>query len=328
MVDNIKIGRAIRTLREKAGLTQKDLADKLFVSSVAVSKWERGKSLPDIPTLRELAVLLEMDVDGLIDGTSTYMDDKWKGILILGGSGSAAAWELLYDKPVIDYLLGYFLLAGVRNILIGCGEKERTYIEARFRGGEVLNVKLRFVDSSEIGPAALLAEHGSWLPSSDIMLITQPFFLYGVDLTRFMQRAMQREGTIINMTSVVGHSDEFEDLSVAGATYFYESLPLFFLNGDEIVNHIAETWDIFLGKARSSGELRLEPMDKGFVTTPLNGEESLKLASDLTRIIQILGKYKVYCPLEIAYRRGMISRDKMLLEGTLFPEYREYVETI
>lgn len=48
-------GGTIRTLREKQGCTQRQLAEKLMVSDKAVSKWELGKGLPDITLLEPLA---------------------------------------------------------------------------------------------------------------------------------------------------------------------------------------------------------------------------------------------------------------------------------
>ena len=117
MIDSERIGRAIRTLRLKAGYTQKQLAEKLFISDMAVSKWERGKSTPDTATLQQLAVLLDMDVDGLLDGSAAYLDDRWQGVLLLKGEGLPADAPL-HDKPLIDYQLSYFLLVGVREILV------------------------------------------------------------------------------------------------------------------------------------------------------------------------------------------------------------------
>lgn len=43
-IDNQKFGAFLSVLRKEQGLTQKDLAEKLFVSDKAVSKWERGVS--------------------------------------------------------------------------------------------------------------------------------------------------------------------------------------------------------------------------------------------------------------------------------------------
>ena len=67
-MDNLKIGNYIQNLRKKAGLTQKDLADKLNISFQAVSKWETGESLPDTGILLDLADILGTSVDKLLCG--------------------------------------------------------------------------------------------------------------------------------------------------------------------------------------------------------------------------------------------------------------------
>jgi transcriptional regulator with XRE-family HTH domain len=46
-MDNLKIGAFIQAQRKAAGLTQKELAERLHVSFQAVSKWENGDCLPD-----------------------------------------------------------------------------------------------------------------------------------------------------------------------------------------------------------------------------------------------------------------------------------------
>lgn len=55
-------GGRIKELRMNKGITQKQLADMLYISSQAVSKWERGKSLPDINILPRLAVALGVNI--------------------------------------------------------------------------------------------------------------------------------------------------------------------------------------------------------------------------------------------------------------------------
>lgn len=67
-MDNNKIGKFITTLRKEKGLTQKELGDKLFVTDKAVSKWERGLSLPDISLLKKLAEILDVDVIDILEG--------------------------------------------------------------------------------------------------------------------------------------------------------------------------------------------------------------------------------------------------------------------
>ena len=67
-IDNQKFGVFLRQLRTEHGMTQKDLAERLFVSDKAVSKWERGLSLPDIALLQPLADVLDVTVTELLAG--------------------------------------------------------------------------------------------------------------------------------------------------------------------------------------------------------------------------------------------------------------------
>ena len=61
-MDTYVTGITIKTLREKKGLTQTELADILGVSSKAVSKWETAKGLPDISLIEPLANALSVSV--------------------------------------------------------------------------------------------------------------------------------------------------------------------------------------------------------------------------------------------------------------------------
>ncbi len=67
-MDHNKIGKFIAFLRKKQGLTQQELGEKLFVTDKAVSKWERGISLPDIQILNSLADILKVDVSEILNG--------------------------------------------------------------------------------------------------------------------------------------------------------------------------------------------------------------------------------------------------------------------
>ena len=63
-----KFAEFLRERRRELGLTQEQLAEKLFVSTAAVSKWERGKSLPDIAKIEDLAAALEVSVLEVLRG--------------------------------------------------------------------------------------------------------------------------------------------------------------------------------------------------------------------------------------------------------------------
>ncbi len=69
-MDALKIGRYIRHLRKNAGMTQKELAEKLGISFQSVSKWENGESLPDTGLLLSLCDELDTTADRLLHGGS------------------------------------------------------------------------------------------------------------------------------------------------------------------------------------------------------------------------------------------------------------------
>ena len=62
----VQIGTNISNLRKRQGLTQAGLGEKLNYSDKAVSKWERGESVPDILTLVSIAEVLGVTVDDLL----------------------------------------------------------------------------------------------------------------------------------------------------------------------------------------------------------------------------------------------------------------------
>ena len=74
-----KIGAIIRKHRIAQGITQEELGRKVFVSKQAVSKWETGKTLPDIEIVRKLCDILQIDKDEILGGTidETKKNRKW-----------------------------------------------------------------------------------------------------------------------------------------------------------------------------------------------------------------------------------------------------------
>jgi len=63
MLTTIMIGNKIAEGRKKINISQAQLAQRLFISSQAVGKWERGESMPDIITLNRLAEILGVDLN-------------------------------------------------------------------------------------------------------------------------------------------------------------------------------------------------------------------------------------------------------------------------
>lgn len=79
-IDKKLFGSFIAQKRKEKSMTQQDLADKVYVSAQAVSKWERGKSLPDITLLMPLANILDVSLVSLLEGKEE-VDPKAEDLL-------------------------------------------------------------------------------------------------------------------------------------------------------------------------------------------------------------------------------------------------------
>ena len=73
-MDAQKTGKFIAQQRKKSGLTQAQLAQKLYITDKAVSRWERGIGLPDINLLEPLAQALNVKLIELVQAELTAAD--------------------------------------------------------------------------------------------------------------------------------------------------------------------------------------------------------------------------------------------------------------
>ncbi|MBR5536676.1 MAG: helix-turn-helix transcriptional regulator [Clostridia bacterium] len=64
----MEFGEKLQALRKSRGLTQEELAEALFVSRTAVSKWESGRGYPSIDSLKEVSGFFSVSIDDLLSG--------------------------------------------------------------------------------------------------------------------------------------------------------------------------------------------------------------------------------------------------------------------
>lgn len=110
MMDMKKIGSFIRKMRSEKNITQKQLGERLNISYQAVSKWERGETLPDTMLLPDLAAVLEISVDTLLRGGEPVINYNKnisvrsikKGIEQLSSLGSLIGKDNTVYKCVVE----------------------------------------------------------------------------------------------------------------------------------------------------------------------------------------------------------------------------------
>lgn len=62
----VEVGKVVRELRERAGMSQDDLASRIYVSRQTISSWENGKTYPDLRSLLLLSDVFDVSVDKIV----------------------------------------------------------------------------------------------------------------------------------------------------------------------------------------------------------------------------------------------------------------------
>ena len=112
-MDQTKIGKFIEEKRKERNMTQTQLAEQLGITDRAVSKWERGKSLPDASIMLRLCELLGITAGDLLRGEVVSMESYDKNteelLLEMVRQKEAADKRLLSMEVVIMIVSGAFL---------------------------------------------------------------------------------------------------------------------------------------------------------------------------------------------------------------------------
>ena len=106
MIDFVRVGEKISRYRREAGMTQDDLADKLFVTRQALSKWELGVSVPSTDTLLELCKMFKVSFEEILcldEKLDIDPNDIFRGHDRLFIVNSICHGELVVNIPDILY---------------------------------------------------------------------------------------------------------------------------------------------------------------------------------------------------------------------------------
>ena len=128
------IGNQIRERRVRLGLSQDELAQKLYVSRVTISHWETGKTLPDVQSMLLLANLFDTTIDELVRGDVDEMREMVKKseqrtkvfavalatveVIVITALAVTAVAGREYLEPVLRLLLAVLVLAFSIAVLV------------------------------------------------------------------------------------------------------------------------------------------------------------------------------------------------------------------
>lgn len=132
----MELGKQIKKYRSELGISQEELAEKVYVSRQTISNWENDKNYPDVNSLLRLSDVFQVSVDILIKGDLEKMkeeikkEDKQKFERDSRIFATLMFATLLTPIPLLHYLdnvgIGiWVLLAGITFWFAGVIEKEK-----------------------------------------------------------------------------------------------------------------------------------------------------------------------------------------------------------
>lgn len=98
-----QLAQQIKNLRTTKNLSQDELAEKLYISRQAVSKWENGEATPDIDKLVQLAEIFGVSLDYLVLGKEPEKE------IVVEQRGKMNVWEYLNEESKRQLTRGDFI---------------------------------------------------------------------------------------------------------------------------------------------------------------------------------------------------------------------------
>jgi glucose-1-phosphate thymidylyltransferase len=266
-----------------------------------------------------------------------------KGIILAGGSGTrlypltrAASKQLMpiYDKPMIYYPLSTLMLAGIKDILIISTPKDLPRFKELLKDGSDFGINLSYKEQPSpdgLPQAFILGEE--FIGDDNVALILGDNIYHGIGLSKMLQRAVQKE----TGSTIFGHNVrdpkrfgviEFdENMNVISieekpenprSDYAITGLYIFDNKVIEIAKGLKpgprgelEITDVIKAYL-DQGELSVELLGCGIAWLDTGTHESLLDASIYIESVQRLQNMQIANLEEIAYRKGYITREKVL----------------
>lgn len=272
-----------------------------------------------------------------------------KGIILAGGSGTrlhpitlTASKQILpvYDKPMIYYPLSTLMLAGITEILIISTPRDLPQFQALLGNGNRWGITLHYAEQpSPDGLAQALIIGEDFVAGEASALILGDNLFYGHGLPDLMQAACKRATTKPGASIFAYHVADPERYGVvefnrSRLAVSIEEKPanpksnwavtgLYFYDGraSELARsltpsprgelEITDLNRIYL----EEGNLDVELMGRGYAWLDTGTPDSLLEAAEFVRTLEHRQGFKIACPEEIAFAKGLIDRSRLLELG-------------
>ncbi len=192
---DVEFHEKLQELRKSKGLTQEELAEDLYVSRTAISKWESGRGYPNIDSLKEISKYFSVSIDDLLSGekllTIAEKENKFyiRGICnLLSGIVDICFFILivlpLYPKTMDGYIYSVNLLAYTETTTLN-----------------LLIYWILFVSLTVVGVLKVLMT--KWKPETNQKTLTNLSVILNIVLIVFLAMAREAYAVVISFLLLV-----------------------------------------------------------------------------------------------------------------------------
>lgn len=283
-----------------------------------------------------------------------------KGIVLAGGSGTrlypstlGISKQLLpiYDKPMIYYPISVLMLAGIRDILIISTPSDLPNFEKLLGSGEQFGVKFSYkIQPSPDGLAQAFILGEDFIGKDSVALVLGDNIFYGPGFTGMLKNAVKvaeknSEATVFGYSVKDPERFGVVEFNKDGKVILIEEKPkepksnyavtgLYFYD-NKVVEYSKQLKPSARGELEitdlnkiylENNKLNVELFGRGFAWLDTGTHQSLMRASNYVETIEENQGIKIACLEEIAYRKGWVTKEKLLQNIQNYPKNNEYFE--
>ncbi|MBZ7400235.1 glucose-1-phosphate thymidylyltransferase RfbA [Klebsiella grimontii] len=284
-----------------------------------------------------------------------------KGIVLAGGSGTrlypitkGTSKQLLpiYDKPMVYYPISVLMLAGIRDILIISTPDDMPGFKRLLGDGSQFGVKFSYaIQPSPDGLAQAFLIGEEFIDGDSCALVLGDNIYFGESFGRKLETVVQRtDGATVFGYQVMDPERfgvvEFDERNRAVSLEEKPSEPksnwavtgLYFYDKN-VVEMAKKVKPSARGELEITtlnemylelGNLHVEKLGRGFAWLDTGTHESLLEASQFIHTIEQRQGFKVACLEEIAYRKGWLTKDEVLVQAKILSktQYGQYLQML